>query len=58
MLFAEVLLPVPIAGTFTYRVPEKIEKALFKTLADGNKTADIGGKLSTTEFTDVVINNL
>lgn len=37
---------------------EKIEKALFKTLADGNKTADIGGKLSTTEFTDVVINNL
>ena len=27
---------------------EKIEKALFKTLADGNKTADIGGKLSTT----------
>lgn len=37
---------------------EKIEKALFKTLAGGNKTADIGGKLSTTEFTDVVINNL
>lgn len=37
---------------------EKIEKALFKTLADGNKTADIGGKLSTTEFTDVVISNL
>lgn len=37
---------------------EKIEKALFKALADGNKTADIGGKLSTTEFTDVVINNL
>lgn len=37
---------------------EKIEKALFKTLADGNKTADIGGNLSTTEFTDVVINNL
>ena len=31
---------------------EKIEKALFKTLAD------VGGKLSTTEFTDVVISNL
>ena len=28
MLFAEVLLPVPIAGTFTYRVPAEMEKAL------------------------------
>ena len=37
---------------------EKIEKALFKTLSDGNKTVDIGGNLSTTEFTDVIISNL
>lgn len=37
---------------------EKIEKALFKTLSDGYKTADIGGNLSTTEFTQKVISNL
>lgn len=36
----------------------KIEKALFKTLSNGDKTQDIGGKLSTTEFTQKVINNL
>lgn len=41
-----------------YSYAERIEKALFKTLADGNKTADIGGNLSTTEFTNVVISNL
>ena len=35
-----------------------IEKALFKTLSDGYKTADLGGNLSTTEFTDVIIKNL
>lgn len=37
---------------------EKIEKALFKTLSTGNKTVDIGGNLSTTEFTDIIIGNL
>jgi len=37
---------------------EKIEKALFKTLANGDKTADLGGELSTTDFTKKVINNL
>jgi len=37
---------------------EKIEKALYKTLSDGQKTADLGGKLSTSEFTDAIINNL
>lgn len=36
----------------------KIEKALFKTLSDGYKTADLGGNLSTTEFTDKIIKNL
>ena len=36
----------------------KIEKALFKTLSDGDKTADLGGYLSTTEFTDMIIKNL
>lgn len=37
---------------------EKIEQALFKTLAQGFKTADLGGTLSTTEFTDKIIANL
>lgn len=37
---------------------EKIEKALFKTLADGFMTLDLGGNLSTTEFTNKVIQNL
>lgn len=37
---------------------DKIEKALFKTLANGDKTQDLGGKLSTTEFTDKIIANL
>jgi len=41
-----------------YSYAEKIEKALFKTLSEGNKTADIGGNLSTTEFTSKVIENL
>lgn len=36
----------------------KIQKALFKILSDGYKTADLGGNLSTTEFTDKIINNL
>ncbi len=37
---------------------DRIEKALFKTLADGNKTADLGGSLSTTGFTAKIIANL
>lgn len=37
---------------------EKIEKALFKTLAEGHKTSDIGGTLTTTEFTQKIIENL
>lgn len=37
---------------------QKIEKALFKTLSEGNKTADLGGNLSTTEFTNKIIENL
>ena len=37
---------------------QKIENALFKTLSEGYKTADIGGALSTTEFTDKIISNL
>lgn len=36
----------------------KIEKALFKTLEQGSFTADLGGKLSTSEYTKAVINNL
>ncbi len=37
---------------------DKIEKALFKTLSQGYKTHDLGGILSTTEFTDKIIENL
>lgn len=37
---------------------EKIEKALYKTLSQGNKTSDLGGNLSTTEFTDKIIENM
>ena len=43
-------------GEYTHA--EKIEKALFKTLAEGDKTADLGGCLSTTEFTAKIIANL
>ncbi len=37
---------------------EKIEKALFMTLAQGDKTGDLGGVLSTSEFTEKIIKNL
>ncbi len=37
---------------------QNIEKALFKTLEAGDKTKDLGGLLSTTEFTDKIISNL
>ena len=37
---------------------EKIEKALYKTLEQNIKTADIGGKYTTTEFTNAIIENL
>lgn len=37
---------------------EKIEKALYKTLKSGIRTVDIGGTVSTTEFTDAIISNL
>ena len=37
---------------------EKIETALHKTLKSGKMTADLGGNLSTTEFTEEVIKNL
>lgn len=37
---------------------EKIEKALFKTLKEGDCTVDLGGTLSTTGFADAVIRNL
>ena len=41
-----------------YDYAKKIENALFKTLSDGFKTADLGGNLSTSGFTDVIIKNL
>ena len=37
---------------------ERIEKALFKTLSNGHKTADLGGTLTTTEFTQKIIDNI
>ena len=40
------------------QIAQKIEKALFATLSQGFKTADIGGNLSTIEFTDKIISNL
>lgn len=43
-------------GETTYA--EKIEKALFKTLKEGDCTVDLGGTLSTTDFADAVISNL
>lgn len=43
-------------GENTYA--EKIEKALFKTLEQRKCTQDLGGKLSTSEFTEAVISNL
>jgi isocitrate dehydrogenase (NAD+) len=36
----------------------KIENALFKTLRNSKLTADLGGDLSTTEFTEEIIKNL
>ena len=37
---------------------DRIEKALFKTLSNGYKTQDLGGNLSTSEFTQKIIENL
>lgn len=37
---------------------EKIKKALFKTLEDGVKTADLGGFATCSDFTKAIINNL
>ena len=34
------------------------EKALFKTLENGECTADLGGNLGTKEFADAVIKNM
>ena len=41
-----------------FEYANRIEKALFKTLSQGKKTADLGGTLSTTGFTDAIIENL
>ena len=41
-----------------YDYAQKIETALFKTLSQGFKTADLGGNLTTTEFTQKIIANL
>lgn len=41
-----------------YEHAQRITNALFKTLSNGEKTADLGGNLSTTEFTNKIICNL
>lgn len=41
-----------------YGHANKIEKALFKTLSQGHKTLDLGGNLSTLDFTQKIIENL
>lgn len=43
-------------GEFSYA--ERIEKALFNTLANGVFTADLGGTASTKDFTDAIIREL
>lgn len=41
-----------------YSCAERIEKALFKTLENGIFTADLGGNVSTKDFTDAIIQEL
>lgn len=41
-----------------FEAAEKIENALFKTLENGECTADLGGKLGTKEFADAIISKL
>ncbi|RPA85956.1 isocitrate dehydrogenase [Ascobolus immersus RN42] len=42
-----------------YSHAEKIQKAIFQTLAEGKAlTGDLGGKASTTQYTDAIISNL
>ena len=36
----------------------RIKSALFKTLADGIKTADLGGTVSCSDFTNAIISRL
>ena len=37
---------------------DKIEKALFETLSQGYKTQDLGGSLTTSEFTQKIVENM
>lgn len=42
-----------------YSHAEKIQKAIFQTLAEGKAlTGDLGGKASTTQYTEAIIANL
>lgn len=47
---------IKFLGENTYA--QKIEKALFKTIKNGDMTVDIGGSLTTEEFTKKIIENL
>jgi 3-isopropylmalate dehydrogenase len=37
---------------------ESIEKAVYQTITDGARTADLGGKLTTRQMADEIIKNL
>ncbi|PAD68237.1 3-isopropylmalate dehydrogenase [Bacillus sp. 7586-K] len=41
-----------------YELASIIENAVFRTIAEGTTTYDLGGSASTSEFTEAVINNL
>ena len=46
------------SDTIAVREAQKIERAIRKLLKRNKKTIDIGGKLSTSEFTDSVIGEM
>ena len=54
----KLMLAEKVETQAEFEYAKKIEKALFKTLSEGNKTVDIGGTLTTTEFTQKITDNL
>ena len=56
----EIQLETVVAGGLwnTLVDPNQIENAVFKTIAAGERTGDLGGNLGTTAFTDCIISRL
>ena len=54
----ECLNIVTVHYSYVTATNAKGENPLFKTLANGDKTQDLGGNLSTTDFTSKIIENL